>query len=392
MGDAVLKQVSARLWGTTRETDVLARLSGDEFSLLLKPLDGPREAAFVAERIVKAIGAPFTVAGQQIMIGASVGVALAPGDGTTADALMKNADLACYRAKSDGRSTYHFFEPGMDAALQRRRSIEAGLRTALAHNELRLAFQPLVGLPENRITCFEALLRWEHAERGAISPVEFIPVAEETGLIQPIGEWVLHEACRAAAGWPGEVRVAVNMSPVQFRNPRLFDTIQAAIAEARLSPNRLEIEITESLLLTDSDQTLETLHRLRDLGVRIALDDFGTGYSSLSYLRRFPFDKIKIDRSFMRDLARKGDSLAIIKAIIGLGHSLGMELVAEGVETEEQLNAVREQGCNEVQGFYFSPPMPPAAVRLLLETTGGRGIGPNLKPQPVRNNVTALRA
>jgi diguanylate cyclase (GGDEF)-like protein len=392
MGDAVLKQVSARLWGTTRETDVLARLSGDEFSLLLKPIDGPREAAFVAERIVKAIGAPFTVAGQQIMIGASVGVALAPGDGTTADALMKNADLACYRAKSDGRSTYHFFEPGMDAALQRRRSIEAGLRTALVHNELRLAFQPLVGLPENRVTCFEALLRWEHAERGAISPVEFIPVAEETGLIQPIGEWVLGEACRAAVGWPGEVRVAVNMSPVQFRNPRLFATVQAAIAEARLSPNRLEIEITESLLLTDSDQTLETLHRLRDLGVRIALDDFGTGYSSLSYLRRFPFDKIKIDRSFMRDLTRKGDSLAIIKAIIGLGHSLGMELVAEGVETEEQLNAVREQGCNEVQGFYFSPPMPPAAVRLLLETTGGRGIGPNLKPQAVRNNVTALRA
>jgi diguanylate cyclase (GGDEF)-like protein len=392
MGDAVLKQVSARLWGTTRETDVLARLSGDEFSLLLKPIDGPREAALVAERIVKAIGAPFTVAGQQIMIGASVGVALAPGDGTTADALMKNADLACYRAKSDGRSTYHFFEPGMDAALQRRRSIEAGLRTALAHNELRLAFQPLVGLPENRITCFEALLRWEHADRGAISPVEFIPVAEETGLIQPIGEWVLREACRTAAGWPGQVRVAVNMSPVQFRNPRLFDTVQAAIAEARLSPDRLEIEITESLLLTDSEQTLETLHRLRDLGVRIALDDFGTGYSSLSYLRRFPFDKIKIDRSFMRDLTRKGDSLAIIKAIIGLGHSLGMELVAEGVETEEQLNAVREQGCNEVQGFYFSPPMPPAAVQLLLETTGGRGIGPDRKPHLVRNNVTPLRA
>jgi diguanylate cyclase (GGDEF)-like protein len=392
MGDAVLKQVSARLWGTTRETDVLARLSGDEFSLLLKPIDGPREAALVAERIVKAIGAPLTVAGQQIMIGASVGVALAPGDGTTADALMKNADLACYRAKSDGRSTYHFFEPGMDAALQRRRSIEAGLRTALAHNELRLAFQPLVGLPENRITCFEALLRWEHADRGAISPVEFIPVAEETGLIQPIGEWVLREACRTAAGWPGQVRVAVNMSPVQFRNPRLFDTVQAAIAEARLSPDRLEIEITESLLLTDSEQTLETLHRLRDLGVRIALDDFGTGYSSLSYLRRFPFDKIKIDRSFMRDLTRKGDSLAIIKAIIGLGHSLGMELVAEGVETEEQLNAVREQGCNEVQGFYFSPPMPPTAVQLLLETTGGRGIGPDRKPHLVRNNVTPLRA
>jgi diguanylate cyclase (GGDEF)-like protein len=392
MGDAVLKQVSARLWGTSRETDVLARLGGDEFALLLKPIDGPREAALVAERIVKAIGTPFNITGHQIMIGASVGVALAPGDGSTTDALMKNADLACYRAKSDGRSTYHFFEPGMDAALQRRRSIEAGLRTALAQKELRLAFQPLVGLAENRITCFEALLRWEHPERGAISPVEFIPVAEETGLILSIGEWVLREACHTAAAWPGKVRVAVNMSPVQFKNPRLFETVQAALGEARLSPDRLEIEITESLLLTDSEQTLETLHRLRDLGVRIALDDFGTGYSSLSYLRSFPFDKIKIDRSFMRDLSRKGDSLAIIKAIIGLGHSLGMELVAEGVETEEQLNAVREQGCNEVQGFLFSPPMPPTAVQLLLEATGGRGIGADLKPHLVRNNVTPLRA
>jgi EAL domain-containing protein (putative c-di-GMP-specific phosphodiesterase class I) len=238
----------------------------------------------------------------------------------------------------------------------------------------------------------EALVRWQHPQRGPLSPASFIPVAEETGLIHELGDLVLREACRAAAGWPDKVRVAVNMSPVQFRNPRLFDTVQAAIAEARLSPNRLEIEITESLLLTDSDQTLETLHRLRHLGVRIALDDFGTGYSSLSYLRRFPFDKIKIDRSFMRDLTRKGDSLAIIKAIIGLGHSLGMELVAEGVETEEQLNAVREQGCNEVQGFYFSPPMPPTAVQLLLETTGGRGIGPDRKPHLVRNNVTPLRA
>ncbi len=392
MGDAVLKQVSARLWGTTRETDTLARLGGDEFSLLLRPIDGPRDAAIVAERIVKAIAAPFTIAGHNIVIGASVGVAMAPSDGADTDALMKNADLAAYRAKSDGRSTYHFFEPGMDAALQRRRSVEAGLRTALHDRQLHLAFQPLVGLAESRITCFEALLRWEHPERGAISPVEFIPVAEETGLIVPIGEWVLREACRTAAGWPGKVRVAVNMSPVQFKNPHLFEMVRAALGDARLSPDRLEIEITESLLLADNEQTLSILHRLRDIGVRIALDDFGTGYSSLSYLRSFPFDKIKIDRSFMRDLARKGDSLAIIKAIIGLGHSLGISMVAEGVETEEQLNAVRDQGCNEVQGFFFSPPMPPAAVQLLLDTTGGRGIGADLKPKSPRNNVTQLRA
>jgi len=391
MGDAVLKQVSARLWGTTRETDVLARLGGDEFCLLLKPIDGPREAATVAERIVKTIAAPFSIAGQQILIGASVGVALAPGDGITTDALMKNADLATYRAKSEGRSAYHFFEPGMDAALQRRRGIEAGLRTALADREFRLAFQPLVGLKENRITCFEALLRWDHPQRGAISPVEFIPVAEDTGLIVPIGEWVLREACKTAATWPGRVRVAVNMSPAQFRNDKLFELVHSALSEAGLDANRLELEITESLMLADSDHVLETLHRLRRLGVRIALDDFGTGYSSLSYLRSFPFDKIKIDRSFMRDLARKGDSLAIIKAVIGLGHSLGMSMTAEGVETEEQLNAVREQGCNEVQGFLFSPPMPAPAVQVLLEATGGRGFGPDLKP--VRSsNVTPLRA
>jgi diguanylate cyclase (GGDEF)-like protein len=391
MGDAVLRQVAARLWGVTRETDVLARLGGDQFSLLLRPVESPREAATVAERIVRTIAAPFNIGGHEITIGASVGVAMAPGDGTTADALMKNADLAAYRAKTNGRSTYHFFEPGMDAALQRRRIIEAGLRTALQDGQFHLAFQPLVGLAENRITCFETLLRWEHPQRGAISPVEFIPIAEDTGLIVSIGEWALREACRTAASWPGKVRVAVNLSPVQFKNRRLFEAVQAALGDARLPPERLELEITESLLLDENDETRETLLRLRGLGVRIALDDFGTGYSSLSYLRSFPFDKIKIDRSFMRDLSRKGDSLAIIKAIIGLGHSLGMTLTAEGVETEEQLQAVREQGCNEVQGFLFSPPMPAGAVQVLLEATGGRGFSSDLKP--VRNgNITQLRA
>jgi EAL domain-containing protein (putative c-di-GMP-specific phosphodiesterase class I) len=280
---------------------------------------------------------------------------------------MKNANLALRRAKSEGRSTYHFFEPGMDAAIQHRRSIESGLRQALARNELRLVYQPLVGLRENRVTCLEALLRWDHAERGPISPTEFIPVAEETGLIVPIGEWVLREACRAAMAWPTDARVAVNLSPVQFKNHRLFETVQAALRETRLPPTRLELEITESLLLAENEPTLQTLHRLRALGIRISMDDFGTGYSSLSYLRSFPFDKIKIDRSFMGDLAAKGDSLAIIKAVIGLGHSLGMSTTAEGVETEEQLNAVREQGCNEVQGFYFSPPLPPAEVHAMLK-------------------------
>jgi diguanylate cyclase (GGDEF)-like protein len=369
IGDKLLKQASARLWGTTRETDLLARLGGDEFSLLLRPVDKPSEAATIAERIVKTMSSPFSIDGHQIAVGSSVGIAMAPQDGSTPDVLMKNADMALYRAKSEGRSTYHFFEKDMDAQIQKRRMIEAGLRAALANNELRLVFQPLVGLKENRVTCLEALLRWTHND-VAISPVEFIPIAEETGLIVPIGEWVLREACATAVRWPGTPRVAVNLSPVQFKSKRLFETVHAILADTGLPPTRLELEITESLLLTDNEQTLHTLHRLRAIGIRISMDDFGTGYSSLSYLRAFPFDKIKIDRSFMRDLESRGDSLAIIKAVIGLGHSLGMSTTAEGVETEEQLEAVREQGCNEVQGFLFSPPLEPSQVLSLLAREG----------------------
>lgn len=366
LGDKLLQQVSARLWGATRENDLLARLGGDEFALLLRGLDNPAEAAAIAERIVSAMANPFTIDGHQLVIGASVGIAMAPQDGETSEILMKNADLALYKAKNEGRSTFHFFESGMDAAIQKRRTIEAGLRLALAKGELRLVYQPLVGLKENRITCLEALLRWDTADRGTISPTEFIPIAEETGLIVAIGEWVLREACRTATNWPAGVRVAVNLSPVQFKNKRLFETVEAALRDSGLAPTRLELEITESLLLADNEPTLKTLHKLRALGVRISMDDFGTGYSSLSYLRSFPFDKIKIDRSFMRDLKSKGDSLAIIKAVIGLGQSLGMSTTAEGIETEEQLSAVRDQGCNEVQGFLFSPPVSAQAVTDML--------------------------
>ncbi len=365
VGDKLLKQASARLWGTTRETDLLARLGGDEFSLLLRPIDKPSDAALIAERIVKTMSTPFNIDGHQIAIGASVGIAIAPEDGETTDVLMKNADLALYRAKAEGRSTFHFFEKDMDAVIQKRRSIESGLRQALQLNELRVVFQPLIGLKENRVTCLEALLRWRHDGQD-VSPGEFIPIAEETGLIVSIGEWVLREACSAAALWPSEPRVAVNLSPVQFKNKRLFETVQAILAETGLPPTRLELEITESLLLNDNEHTLQTLHRMRAIGIRISMDDFGTGYSSLSYLRAFPFDKIKIDRSFMRDLDKRGDSLAIIKAVIGLGHSLGMSTTAEGVETDEQLRAVREQACDEVQGFLFSRPLEPADVLTLL--------------------------
>ncbi|HEY9011369.1 MAG TPA: EAL domain-containing protein [Devosia sp.] len=367
IGDKVLKQASARLWGSTRETDVLARLGGDEFALLLRPISKPEDAATIAERITRTMSTPFNIDGHQIELGASVGIALAPDDGSTADQLVKHADLALQRAKTEGRSTFHFFESGMDKAIQQRRVIEAGLRAALANNELRLVYQPLLGLKENRITCLEALLRWNHPVRGAISPVEFIPVAEETGLIVPIGEWVLRQACRTAMTWPTNARVAVNLSTVQFRNRRLYETVVAALSESGLPPARLELEITESLLLAESEPTLETLHKLRALGIRISMDDFGTGYSSLSYLRSFPFDKIKIDRSFMRDLGQQEDSLAIVKAIIGLGQSLGMSTTAEGIETEEQLTAVRDQGCDEIQGFLFSPPIEQAAVRDLLQ-------------------------
>jgi diguanylate cyclase (GGDEF)-like protein len=366
IGDKVLKQVSARLWGTTRETDLLARLGADEFALLLRPIGRPADAAAIAERIVKAMGAPFNIEGRNVSIGASVGIAIAPDDGDTTDALMKNADMAVYRAKNDGRSTFHFFERGMDAQIRQRRDIEFSLRRALDNGELRLEYQPLIGLKENRITCCEALLRWDHPERGLIPPADFIPIAEETGVIVAIGEWVLREACRSAASWPTPARVAVNLSPMQFKKGQLHEAVSTALRQSGLPPARLELEITESLLLADNEPTLEVLHRFRTLGVRIAMDDFGTGYSSLSYLRSFPFDKIKIDRSFMRDLGRGADSLAIVKAVIGLGHSLGMSVTAEGVESEEQLSAVREQGCNEVQGFYFSPPLRPEALSEVL--------------------------
>lgn len=367
VGDEVIKQAAVRLWGTTRETDLLARLGGDEFALLLRPVDNSDTAAKIADRIIRAISAPMMIGGQRIEIGASVGIAVGPGDGLTTDTLVKNADLALYKAKSDGRSTYHFFEAGMDAELQQRRAIEAGLRLALAQNELRLVYQPLLGLEENRVTCVEALLRWEH-EGKTISPVEFIPIAEETGLISAIGQWVLRDACHTAATWPDHVRVAVNLSPIQFRQRDLVAQVRAALIEARLDPTRLELEITESLLLTDSESTLEALHELRAMGVRISMDDFGTGYSSLSYLRSFPFDKIKIDRSFMRDLASRSDSQAIIKAVIGLGQSLGMSTTAEGIETEEQLAMVRQHGCSEVQGYLFSPPLTAAALNRLLRS------------------------
>ena len=371
IGDRVLREAAARLRSCCREGDDVFRLGGDEFAILTGPLEAERDAAIIAHRIVNRMAEPLEIDGHGIIIGASVGIAVAPGDGPSGEDLLKNADLALYRANNEGRGAYHFFERGMDADLQERRAIEIGLRRALAQNEFRLVFQPLFNLEEHRISCLEALLRWYHPERGTIPPSEFVPIAEDSGLIIALGEWVLHEACRAAMAWPPDVSVAVNLSTVQFRNRGLLQQIRAALSDSGLPPQRLELEVTESLLLGDADSTLSTLHQLRALGVRISMDDFGTGYSALSYLRTFPFDKIKIDKSFVHEISATDGSRAIVTAVIGLGRSLGMSTTAEGVETEAQLELVRRQGCTEVQGFLFSPPLPASSVTRLFQRPGG---------------------
>jgi diguanylate cyclase (GGDEF)-like protein len=363
VGDAVLKDASRRLLDCVREHDFVARIGGDEFAILAGRLDRPEEAGTIAQRIVKKIAEPLDIDGHSTNIGASVGIAVAPVDGEDGESLLKRADLAMYRSKGAGRSTYHFYEKGLDAELQDRRNTEAALRQALLKNEFRLVFQPLVNVAENRICSFEALLRWQHPERGLLGPASFIAVAEETGLIAPIGEWVLRQACSVAANWPEQISVAVNLSPIQFRkNRNLVEQVKSALSAAGLAPPRLELEITESVLLADDETALLILGELRRLGVKIALDDFGIGYSSLSYLRRFHFDKIKIDRSFVSDSLENSESLAIVKAVIGLGRSLGMATTAEGVETEAQLDLVCKEGCTEVQGFLFSVPLPANAA------------------------------
>ena len=307
-----------------------------------------------------------------MIISASVGIALAPADGSDADHLLKAGDMALYRAKADGRAVYRFFERGMDARMQARRKLEQDLRHAIEVEQFELFYQPQFNLETNAISGFEALLRWFHPERGAVQPAEFIPLAEETGLIEPIGEWVLKRACQDAVKWPSPVKVAVNLSPVQFRSARLLQSVISALAASGLAANRLELEITESALLAESEATLATLHRLRALGVRISMDDFGTGYSSLSYLQSFPFDKIKIDRRFITDVNSDESSLAIIRAVTGLSASLGIATTAEGVETREQFDRVKAEGCTEVQGFLTGRPMPLKDALALMKRPGTR--------------------
>jgi diguanylate cyclase (GGDEF)-like protein len=366
-GDELLKAVAARLRGCVRESDIIARLGGDEFAVVQTNLEHPTEAAMLAQRLRDEVTkAPFDLDGHQIVVDLSIGIALSPDDGTDCDQLLRSADMALYGAKTDGRGTCRFFEPEMDARMKARRTLEVDLRKALANGEFELYYQPVINLEHEAISGCEALLRWNHPDRGLISPAHFIPVAEETGLIVPIGEWVLRHACAEAATWPRDIKVAVNLSPVQFKNQPLAQVVIGALAASGLRSDRLELEITESALLQNNNATLHTLHQLRDVGVRIAMDDFGTGYSSLRYLRSFPFDKIKIDRSFVKDLSIGDDALAIVQAIISLANGLSMTTTAEGVETEQQVQRLRAIGCVEMQGYLFSAAKPPAELRRLF--------------------------
>jgi diguanylate cyclase (GGDEF)-like protein len=374
VGDLLLRSVADRLRRCIRDTDMVARLGGDEFAVVQVGASQPTDATSLASRLIEAISAPYELTSHQVVVGLSIGIALAPDDGLDPDQLLRNADMALYRAKADGRGVYRFFEPEMDARMQARRSLEIDLRKAIANSEFELFYQPLVDMQTEYVTGFEALIRWHHPERGLVSPLDFITVAEETGLIVPLGDWVLRQACAEAATWPDAVKVAVNLSPIQFKNKNLLLSVVSALAASGLSPSRLELEITEAVLLQETDATLAILHELRGLGVRISMDDFGTGYSSLGYLRKFPFDKIKIDQSFIFDMSDHDDSLAIVRAVIAMGNSLGIATTAEGVETRGQFKQLKLEGCTEAQGYLFSPPKPAAEIKGLLAA-----INPKLK-------------
>jgi diguanylate cyclase (GGDEF)-like protein len=366
IGDALLKLVADRLRKSVRESDTIARLGGDEFAIIQPFVEQPTGATALAARIIETLSAPFTIGDHVMDIGTSIGVAVAPGDGTSADDLLKNSDLALYRAKSDGRGVYRFFAPEMDAKMRKRRELEMDLRAALGKNEFELFYQPLINLAEGKVIGFEALLRWRSPERGLVPPGEFIALAEEVGLIASIGAWVLRQACVEAATWADHIKVAVNLSPIQFKSERLVLDVASALGSSGLSPHRLELEITETVMLNDTESTLAMLRQIKALGVAISMDDFGTGYSSLSYLRKFPFDKIKIDQSFVREISDADESMAVVRAVVGLGSSLGMVTSAEGVETADQLRTLRAEGCTLAQGFLFSPAVPAQEIGDLL--------------------------
>jgi diguanylate cyclase (GGDEF)-like protein len=366
VGDELLKAVAVRLKGCIGEQYTIARLGGDEFAVVQTGIGSPSDVANLAARIREALTQPYDLEGHHVPADVSIGISIAPDDTSDPDQLLKNADMALYRSKADGRGTFRFFEPQMDERVKARRTLELDLRNAIVHGEFELYYQPLLNLERHEISACETLLRWHHPTRGMVPPVEFIPVAEETGLINQIGEWVLRQACVEAASWPPDIALAVNLSPVQFKNQNLAQLVVSALAHSGLPAQRLELEITEAVLLQNNEATLATLHRLRELGVRVAMDDFGTGYSSLSYLRSFPFDKIKIDRSFICDIADKDESGAIVQAVTSLASRLNMATTAEGVETEAQLQIVERLGCTEMQGYLYSRPVPAAKLAGLL--------------------------
>ncbi|WP_324613770.1 putative bifunctional diguanylate cyclase/phosphodiesterase [Rhizobium mongolense] len=367
-GDTLLRQVAKRLSALAQEGDLVARLGGDEFALVLKLAEISRAERF-AKQLLALLSAPFDLDGANEHVSCSIGIALAPEHAEDADVLMRHADLALYAAKASGRSTYRFYEPEMRLEAERWHQLSAELRDALVKNQFELHYQPIVRLEDDGLAGFEALIRWHHPLRGLVAPTEFIPIAEETGLIVPIGEWVLRDACRTAASWPGHLKIAVNLSVSQFRHTSLLSTVVAALDGSGLRPERLEIEITESVFLDDVELSLPLLRALKELGIRIAIDDFGTGYSSFSYLRAFAFDKIKLDRSFVAGIESDAGSLAIIRAVVGIGSGFNATTLAEGVETKEQLKRLKQEGFGEVQGYLLGKPTPRAQAEELIYGT-----------------------
>lgn len=368
LGNELLKSASARIQSVLQPGDLLARLGGDDFVVVVQGDAQPGRAASLAGRLVDLLARSYIVSGHLVIVGASAGIALAGGEGETIDALIRNAELALSRVKSDGGNGYQFFEAEMHARLLARRALETDLRRALALRQFEVHYQPQVNLETGFLTGFEALLRWRHPDRGLVSPTEFVPVLEELGIIVPVGEWVLRTACVEAAHWPNDLRIAVNVSAVQLRGTALVRTVMSALAESGLRSDRLELEVTESVLVESEGGAVETLHGLRALGVRISMDDFGTGYASLSYLRSFPFDKIKIDQSFVRGADAETSGSMIVRAVAALGRSLGMTTLAEGVETAEQMERIRAGGCTDIQGYLIARPMPASQIRSFITT------------------------
>jgi len=362
VGDELLRAVATRLRDCVRETDTIARLGGDEFAVVQTLGRQPQGATILAKRIRETLQAPFDLTGHQVVVDTSIGIAVAPDDGVEWDEVLKNADLALYEAKHQGRGQYRFFEPAMAERMQVRRALEVGLRTALENDQFELHYQPLVNVKENKLVGFEALLRWHHPERGIVPPSDFISIAEDTGLINPIGDWVLQEACAEATTWPDDFSIAVNVSPVQIRSGTLPLKVVNALAKSGLLASRLELEVTESMLLESDEDTLAVLSQLRELGVAVVIDDFGTGYSSLSYLKNHPFDKVKIGRSIANDVVHSHEAISIVRAVIDLAKALNMTTTAEGIETEGHLDIIKAQGCTYAQGYLFGRPQPAEVI------------------------------